>query len=197
MTIRDVFILALRLLGSWAFVDAASGLGYALASTYEVAQLIPRGAQLPPGVDLWHVAVIAWAQPVTQCVIAIILWLFSPGIARLFYRGAEEWKFACGMTPEAIYRGAAQILGLYAIIRAIPPAARSIAWLNWHWSGEMSPYDAAAFVETAIYLIVGAMLIMGATPIARWLDRLRPGYQTTNASQPQTPPSSDPPTAGG
>lgn len=198
MTIHNVFTLAIRVLAFWALIRSADGMGYALAWTYSLIQEIRSGATVPTDVDLGHLAASVWAQPAALSIAAIVLWLFAPEIARLSVRWKRIEKPLApqgAIGQEGVYQIVVQILGLYAIVEALPMGAPSIAWLLLHGRCELSGQEATAAISgaisVAIGLATGVLLLVAAGPIASWLDRLNTDRRLTNSQQPLGPSPAD------
>ncbi len=185
MTARDIFILALRVFGFWALLRVVGGLSYALAMTSQFVGL-SSGNFWPP-FGLIDMLVTAWLPTAIQCIAACICFRYATNIASLFYgpaECAEETPPVISVTESGMYRVAAQLLGVYALLAAIPPLSRSIARFA---AGVPTPFELAAPVEACLYLASAVLLICGARSIAQWLGKIRYDPETADPGKYHSP----------
>ena len=187
MTTRDIFILALRVIGFWTLLSAVSGLTYALVMTYQLFGVSSGKGFLPPEYGLIDVLLVAWLPISIQCIAACICFRYATNIASLFYgqaECAEETPPVISVTEAGMYRVAAQLLGVYALLAAIPPLSRSIARFA---AGVPVPFEVTAPVQACLYLTSAVLLICGAPSIARWLGKLRYDPETADPDKYHVP----------
>jgi len=127
MTTRDIFILALRVLGFWMLLRAVGLLAYALAMTCQLLGVSSGNSW--PEYGLIDVLVTAWLPISIQCIAACVLFRYATNIASLFYgqaECAEETPPVISITESGMYRVTSRLLEVYALLAAIPPLSRSV-----------------------------------------------------------------------
>jgi hypothetical protein len=177
MTPRTILILALRILGFWCLVIAVSGISYAVAIAWQYFVAFASGRGPPPGLRSSYYSnygvAIAFVQPVLHLTLAAILGLGAPAIASLYYRreAPPDASTAGGeLTLAAVYRIVIQGLGVFTCLRAVSPIATAITTLGMSGGFQSSnaPREFVMLLEAILYIVVGAVLIGLAGPLARW-----------------------------
>jgi hypothetical protein len=185
MTSRDVFILALRVLGVWAFLSALGVLTSALHSTYILEEMSRRGDGLGTDVSFPRLVVTIWAGPTVNCIAACLLLLCAPRIATIFYgrmKSGQDEPLSISLRATEAYQIATRILGIVALLMAVSSVARAIAAVREvHGMRNLNQHEIASFFEVVIYALCAAFLICGARRIADWLGKLR--YDPNSAQQ--------------
>jgi hypothetical protein len=154
MTARDLFTLALRVIGFWELISAVESTAFTVA-------MFSAGGNSRIGLVV-ELGITAFARAAA----AAALMLCAPAVAGRFYR--KEHGTLLAMDSREVYRIAARILGLFSFIAAIYPASSIATGLivpdYWDWSAES--WQWAYIVQSTLYLACGVMLAIGASKIA-------------------------------
>lgn len=159
MSPRDIFALALRIIGAWALVEAAGGI-------VQTATFISSSTGLEE--DVWVSIGYSW---IAWSVMAAVAFLFAPTIASWFYRDgiSQQPNQSHAVHVDDVYQIAVRLFGMYCWFKALEPIAyllrmlhESVPWkTRWQYVKE-SEYLSAVIV----YVVGGALLVVGAERIA-------------------------------
>jgi hypothetical protein len=164
---RDLFILALRVVGIWTLVNALGTLPVAAYTAYQATEAMRAedAAQVPSAASL----ATLWAGPVFYALASCVLLLLAPRIASLFY-GREEQDVtpAVSLSRSDMLAVGLGLLGIYACLLAVPPVADVVAYTAKDVPFSLlTHYEFVTVVEAALYLGSGCVLIVSAQRIAR------------------------------
>ena len=190
MTTRDIFILALRVLGIWTFLRALGGVAGALAATFMFFKEHNQPGGGMAGFNLAGYVFVTWMVPVALGFAACVLWLYAPKLASPFYgdpKPADEVPPVISVTEGGMYRVACRVLGIYALLVAVPSLTTVIASFTSQQSWD--EYHHAVLLTTCFYFVFSLVLICGAGRIAAWLGRIRYNPERADPDKYHTPGS--------
>lgn len=167
MTLRQVFILVVRSIGIWAGVRAITRIPVAVLSILGVL-LNLRPPHGDAAGSVWTTLLGFGLPPVFELAVAIVLLLGSTRIANWFYPkpGNADSAKSLAIAPEAAYRTAARLLGVYAILWSIRPLSRALTLIIDH-PGQLSlrPGEGEVYLEAMLYLGLAFVLLVGSRRI--------------------------------
>lgn len=172
MTAKDLFTVALRIIGIYFAVVGVGTLPVAIGTLTSLAGGAPVGPVEYP--KWWSVAISL--PPVIYCVAAIFLLVFAPRISAVLY--ADEARHdalkASSVNRADLYQIGVQLLGIYGLFQAIPAFANLAAALTSDTGRQwILTVNRTETIQGILYLAMSLYLIVGAKQIARWIAKLR------------------------
>ena len=199
MTARDLLTLALRVMGFWVIIRALGLLDYACLVVFSVFDTpeVPAGVSYATDAPLYMI-VTALADPVITGCLGILLLLFAPRMSARFYpttaasssdTNVVAWKVA------DVYRVGVQLMGIYALLLAIPLLVRDTSWLFSRDRLEpVTAHGISGMITGGLYLACSVVLVYGSRNVAEWLSSVRHVPETPGIEEPQSadvPPRPD------
>ncbi len=172
-------LVALRVMGLW-FIFGGICLIPMAVSTFFWG---PQGS-MTAGQHLW-LSLSGMIPVAVRIVVGVLVVAFSGWIVSKFYPppAADSGEIRFGKVGAGdLFRIACFVLGIYAMLQAVPSAVRladELMAAGPHTGGRVIQ-DA---VHTGIYLVSGLILVFGAKGIARWMASLRYDADTVPKQQ--------------
>lgn len=169
MTDRQFLALFLRIAGVWALIAGMAGLPTAVAAFLQLSGLNVWGpeATFPP-----HLVLTYFLHPFIYFAVAVALLVLARPLSSMLSdtTAPDEPPFETPINLAGLYRVGLQLLGFYALTKAVPWIARVIALsVELGLTREMFQSSIGERVQLGMYVLLGAVLIFGARVIA---DRL-------------------------
>lgn len=171
MTAKEIFVLALRVVGLWAAIHGVIGLPATIAGIFYAFGFGAQSVDFYPA----YTMIVFYVPPVIYCVVAIVLLLFAPRLASFFYReqAVHDSVRANSANLTDVYRIAAQLLGIYAFLQVVPSLAKTMVWFASSEARQFRTANGTEIVQGILYLACSVYLICGSRRIAGWLVKIR------------------------
>jgi hypothetical protein len=172
MTSHDLFVLALRIMGFWAFIAMVAGIGSVGTASFGLVQALASGGNPTANFDIWYFVIAGVLPPILQGLAGLVLILGAPRIASFFYsrnRDGQELATSANVAFCNLCEIAIRLIGIYAVLLAVKPIAGFALYLA-------EPHEHLRFsargeaVAASLYVILGGVLFFGARRLARSLS---------------------------
>jgi hypothetical protein len=171
---RQIFAVALRVLGVYAILHSLGSLVYAVAGALMLFGNVGGPGPVPSTQSVYMIlsgvhVVIAW-------VISIWLIFRAERVAEFVYRvPASSYPVKLlHINAEVIYSVFCKLLGIYALLRSIQPGSNAVIRLVSDPSPLLNePFLLAEVLQAVLFVVAGVLLLFGPRRVGGWLAKVR------------------------